>query len=648
MRFHRHYAFLQTWMASERLRSIVTADNLAVARFEPTVHFATGGAFLDLVFFDGDAIAVLPLLEVTPQMLLERELTPLIWPAACAALPRERLEALEAQIIPWLESLAFARQLNREVIRMFSSRRAYELFERARAAKLLGAATYTQTIEASAPYVYAMRFADGKRVRIADPDGGTGAAVMATRADVRADLQNPELNALARTWFGANIFGNADGGCDVAVCAHGVSVPDAPIRIVLDECPAGARLVHVARPVPADVMFSYDPDDSTAARSFGVFTAAERAIRDRFDGGAPVAGGSAGRILLLVRENWQSMPDADVDEACALAERLRAEGFTVRVCGPAAALREREPADMVHVFTLHHAGEMLEAVKGYASFGTPVVATAALPRVLNDTLGTPFTLLSGFAIGDETTILDRLELLELHALHAASVESEPRQGYSDAIRALLPHISVVVVNSQTEEDALRNVYRYTGSILRADPTVASAEPEPVAHLTGGRPFTLLHAPIESAANIPLLARAAAECGIPLVACGPTADAVVQRTAAQILGPDFVHIPRPSPGELESLYRTARLFIDVSWMPRGLSRIARAIACGCPVLVSSRSHAGALWPAVSTAAPGSFSEIRDVLARLWAAPQAVPPRPAGDAFFGVVGAYAQAQRAPTGA
>jgi hypothetical protein len=397
-----------------------------------------------------------------------------------------------------------------------------------------------------------------------------------------------------------------------------------------------------------DVLFSFDPEDSSPARTFGVFPPAGAPLRDRFGDGAPPAGGSAGRIVLLVRENWQSAPDADVDEAFALADRLRAEGFTVRVCGPAAALQDGEAPDMVHVFTLHHAGELLEAVERYASFGTPIVATAGLPRILNDTVGTPYMLMAGFGLADEITILDRLDLLELHARQAAFTESEPRQGYADAIRSLLRHVAVVLVNAEAEEQALRNTYRYDGSVLRAAPMAPSAEPVRITHLTGDRPFAFVHAPIERSTNILLLARAAAACGIPLVACGPTTEPVVQRTAAEMLGADFIHIAQPANGELESLYRTARLFVDVSWMPRGLSRIARAVACGCPALVSDRSHALSLWPDMTGAPPGTFSALQEALARLWAAPHPVRAKSGADAFLSVVSAYAQAQHTRAGA
>jgi hypothetical protein len=199
MRFHRRYPFLQAWTSSGDLCDLVTPKNLAIARFEPTMQLMTGGGVVDLIFSDGDAVAVIPLIEVSPQMLLERELTPIMWPAAYSVLPREHLEALETQIVPWLQSLAFARQLNREEIRAFSSRLPHEVFERARAANFLGAASYTQMSQACAPYVYAMRFAQkNKRVRICDANGGTGAALLAARADIRADLRSDELNALAK------------------------------------------------------------------------------------------------------------------------------------------------------------------------------------------------------------------------------------------------------------------------------------------------------------------------------------------------------------------------------------------------------------------------------------------------------------------
>lgn len=644
MRFHRRYECLQRWTGSDDLRGLISPDTLAIARFEPTMQAAGGAGLVDLVFSDGNRIAVVPFIDVVSSMVLVRELTPIAWPARCRELPPRVLQALEASIVPWLQSLVMARQLNREEIRTFSTRLRTGLFEQARSANLLGAAPYARVLEASAPYVYAMRFAHGKRVRIEDPNAATGAALLAGIATVRADLRSDESNELARNWFGSDLFGDADEECDVSICADASSASRASVRIVLDGSAPQAHDVRVAHPVPTDVMISFDPDDSSPARTFGVLARMDVPIRPRSDHRAEAAGGSAGRILLLVRENWESIPDADVDEACALADRLRTEGFAVRVCGPATALRDRESADMVHVFTLHNAGEMQEAVRHYATFGTPIVASAALPRVLSDTVGAPRTLASAFTYADESSILDHLDIFELESRHIALTEAVPREGYAEAIRALLPHMRAVLVNSGEEEEALRNTYAFAGAIRRGTPLPAAAPAEPIAHLTGDRPFAFIHAPTDASANVLLLARAAAECGIPLAIAGPVVEPSVQRMVAEILGPNLVQIPRPSAGELESLYRTARVFIDLSWMPCGLSRVARAIACGCPVLISDRSHARSVWTGLATAAPGSFSAIREGLARLWESPAPVAPRPADEAFLAVITAYAQAQSA----
>lgn len=645
MRFHRRYPFLQTWLARSGSDALLCAENLAIARFEPTVQSGGGGGVVDLLFSDGNRIAAVPFLEVTPMMLLEPERTPIVWPEAARALLPSVLNALEAQVVPWLQSMTLAGQLNAEVIRAFPGTLPEGVFDAARAASLLGAAPYTPVLLDCAPYVYAMRFARGNRVHIADPRGASGAALLVSAAQaVRADLQSGEADALARRWFDADVFGELDNAeADVAIYASEIRAPRASNRIALDACPSGAYEVRIAHPVPTDVSISFEPDDSFQARSFGITAPAEPALRERTDGVAAAAGGSSGRILLIVRENAELVPDADVEEAHALGERLASEGFTVRICGPATVAREDEAADLVHVFTLHHAAGMADAVSRYAARGVPVVATACLPLILNDTAATPYLLRSDLAAGDEGALLDRLDLLDLHARKADLTQTIPSEGYAAAIRSLLTHVNAVLVNAEPEEQLIRQTYGYAGPVLQAHPLAARAQSERIAHLTGTLDFAFVHAPLEARTNIPLLARAFAERGIPLVAAGPAFDPEVRRTAGEILGGSFIHIPAPSPGELEGLYRSARLYVDLSWLPSGLSRIARAIACGARVLVSERSHARSIWPSLAAAAPGSISSIRNALGTAWEAPAAQASAPSQPAFLSIIAAYDQAQR-----
>lgn len=640
MRFHGNYPLFQTWLDLPESATLVRADRLAVVRFEPVTNHVRGAAVLDLLFSDGERVAAVPYVCVTPEMLLERERTPMVWPQAASALGWETLDELERLILPWLESHALARQANNELVRRFSDAIAEERFEAARAAGFLGAATYAGCMIASAPYVYASRFVPEQRVAVRDARGGTGAALLAPRAQsVRADLGSSDLNALAAQWFGRNIFGPLeDRPYDVCICENGASPVPAAVQITLDSCAPDALRVEVATPVPTDVLISFDPEDASAARVFGVH-APEPLLRTSTGGLSRAAvGGSAGTIVLLMREGFERSADADVDAAHALASRLRAEGFHAELASPS-ALADDASADLVHAFSVE--SDAAAVLERFHRRGVPVVISANTAPDADEAKTAPLVTNAIFArTSDEGALCEHLELFERRMLKGAvsGSESEAAQGYG--------FVDAAIARSAPEEARLRDDFRFAGEIVRGAGYLAgeTAEPQPIGGIVGTQPFVFVHAPVEWRTNLALLMRAAAPRRMPVVVAGAAVDVDALMTARSFAPDLLIHVPSPAPGQIEALYRSARVYADVSWFSRGLHRVWRAAFSGCSLVLSRRSCAAELWPSAAQADPASVSSLGAALERAWAGDSRIDAGTPPDPFSSIISAYAAAQNA----
>lgn len=647
MRFHRRHPYLQHWLRDGNAATIVTEETLAFARLEPTLAGASGAAALDLIFSGGDAITVVPFIDVEPEMLLERERSPLIWPYACNMLSTGVLAALEERIVPWLQSLTLARQTNAEAVRAFDSA-FHDVFQAARDACFLGAAPYADVFAAAAPYVYAARFADGARVSVRDDRGGTGAALLGARANVCADLLEPQRNALARHWFGSPLFGEAPEDADVGISRSGCAPVRARITLTLDDAAGDSRTVTLARPVPNDVLLSFDPEDSAPAGEFGVRVAEPSPLREW--SGAPAdipAGGSAGRILLLLREDWHSAPDADTDEALALAARLRAEGFTVRVASPT-QLPAGEPFDLVHAFTLDRAPEMSPTLERLRAAGTPVVATANFARTSLEAAWGPSLLRGVFAQKrDEAELEEFCSLIRARAIAddtQGPQDPQPFPGYDDAVRNALAHVNALLVGSAAEEAYVRERFGFMGSCVQTMPYCPPAEAVSPDAFAGTGDFVLVHAPVDWRAGVPLVVRAAVSQNLPVVVVGPPVDGFAYRALLELGGDLVRHAPRLDDAEMEGLYRRARVYADMAWAPYGLSRLARAAASGCRLAVSRQSRAAELFSNVRVADPADEASVAAALSGAWHGAPAGPALAGQQPFLAIVSAYAAAQQA----
>lgn len=627
MRTHRNRAAFQCWRNPNLLREVVSAETLQVARMEPAIRHMHAGVGLDLVFARNGRFAVVPFVNVESTMLAEREKSAVIWPAMIAeTVGQAALEAIEAQVVPWMEALSLGRACNDETIRRFGNdSEAWKMFERAREFGFLGAAPYRRVLSDVAPYFYAVRFAAGATIAIDDAGGGSGAAILARSARmVRANLGSAERNDAACRWFGAPLFTADLPEADVRIGADASMATSARVRISTKEGLPDALRVSVATPVPYDVMVSFDTDDAPEVYAFHVDATAEVPLRRPIGADIPAAtGGSAGNILLMLRDDWRQAPDSDVDDACELARRLGAEGFTVEISGTSEHI-DVSAYDLVHAFALPHAGKMLPHLRAAASKGIPLVMTAALEDVTADaTWGIGLSNLIYKNSTDEETLADHLQLFSERRLETELFSPKgqaPYPGYESDVREALSLTNAVLTCGPAEERFLRERFAYGGYVAPVAPFVnVSAKPARTEALAGTGSFVLGHAPIHARGNQLLLARAAMAAKLPLVLLGPVADVEAYMLLRQIADEHVVLIPSASPEEIEALYRRARVFADVSWAQYGLHRIARAALSGAALVVSNRRYAAELWrPGLWLADPASVEAMTSALGDAWQA------------------------------
>lgn len=625
MRSHRNRTAYNVWTNRDRLAALVSEDTLQVARMEPVIRQMHAAAGLDLLFAKDGQTVVVPLANLEATMLTEREKSPVVWPhLVVEAVDANVLDRIESVVLPWIEALSLGRQCNAETIRRFGGDDdAFALFQSARAAGFMGASPYRAVMLAMAPYVYAVRFAENKLVQVADPAGAAGAALLARYArEVRADLGSEELNALAERWYGIGGFGAQPfEKSDLCVASDARAFGAAPVRIHTREAPAGKR-VSVATPIPYDVMVSFDVDDAPEAAAFSVECDVEVPLRSPIGAACPPAvGGSAGRILLLVRESWMRADEADSDDARELARRLCGEGFSAQICSAAQA-PDVAAYDLVHAFGLPHAAEFLPLLRTAAALRKPVVATAGLEDLVRiSAYGSGMTNVLHKSGTDEVTLEDYLTLLAERRLETEGFDprgQEPVPGYLSNVREALGLANVLLVSGPAEEAFVREQFGYGGpsapvaAYLNTDVPASCTET-----LVGDGDFVLVHAPIEARANQLLLVRAAISAGLPVVLAGPVSDVDHYMLLREIAGERVIFVPAASDAELEALYRRARVFADVSWAQTSLHRLAKAALARAALVVSSQRYAGALWrPGVFEVDPADVASIRQGLIAAW--------------------------------
>jgi len=620
MRYHDLHPMLALWRDPVLLRDAVAAETLVAARFEPTMRQGNGTGILDLTFSRAGRVAVVPFVQIDQAMLAEPENPPLIWPeAARAALDDAVVEAIEAVLLPWLHARFLGRSLNDEMARTFGVDDA--LFETARACGFLGAAPYERVLVAAAPYAYAARFAAGRSVYASDePAGASGIALLARRAGpIRASLGSAAADAVAQRWFGRPAFGEGafEERYDVVVAPAGAPVPRSTTRIVLGG--DGAAKIVVARPIPSEVMVSFDVEDSEPAGSFAV-EAPVAELRRPIGGAQPAPiGGSGGRLLFALRDDWSRAPDADVDEALALAERLRGEGFDVEVRA-SGSVRDLARYDLVHVFRLTSVADH-DALLGRArEAGLPIVATPHLDDVTVEGIWGAGMSAGLHRVAADGLVDEHRSLFERRILRAEGLEpagSEPFPGYRDMLARDLARCDALVVSGIAEERLARSL-GYGGYVGPVGPAVDAFAPvAETGHLTGDG-FIFAHAPVGMRSNHLTLARAAMAAGLPLVIAGPVIEADYLALLRERTDERVALIAAPTPGELAALYRRARVYADVAWVDPGSARSARAALCGASLVLGRSCPAVEQWGCAWAADRVVMASVAVALTGAWAA------------------------------
>ncbi len=601
----------------ERQKAFVRADRLAYARFE-TALAQKFFAIVDLVFAEGDEIAVLPFIVVDGTMLLERELSPFIWPAHLKDLDDGVVEAIEARIEPWLRSLIVARNENGFGERLFSEDVTFkQRLERAKQRGWLGTAPAREVLLDIAPHAYAVRFAFSGDVVVRGRGALNGAAYLSVgNGRTLAVAANEEEAVDARAWFGLDkVEVDAPGRCDLYVGPR-VNAPDCGTAIFLEsQAEPGERRVSVAAPLPIEVLLSYDLDDAGEASSFAV-RARPRSARASHVTVPAATGGSAGRVALVAREDLLRVRDADTDAVTMLQTMLTAEGFSAEIVAPSHF--RVDGFDLIHVFGFRYAPAIAAQIHAARDAGTPVVLTAYADDPQND-----------YPIGTGTfrRLLQNTddEIVRGEYLHALSLRRLRDDELVDAldvasVKLLCSTARVAYVTCAREEQRLRADFGFDGTSIHV-PAIAfntNGDGDPT-WATGYDDFALVFGPVGTESNAYLIARAASRLGIPLIVCGDVVDAAYYPELRTVLGRQGIWLPARelSEGERRSLLARARVVLDVSWSGQGLHRLASAACAGVPIVGSSTGYAGDVWGDLAFVAdPASEESIAVALGRAW--------------------------------
>ncbi len=584
MRIHRVFPELQPWIAlPDRVRELATVENLVAARIEPVTRGREPAAILDLAFARGDESVAIPFVYVDLAQLDVREVDPLVFPAAYADLiDEERARTFVERLFPDLEQRAHRGGFRDEEVVLYGEATA---FMRARAEGRFGAAPLARSIPSIAPAVYAQRFARAGRVLTYGANAAEAAAFVRRRATQTIALG--AAGTAAGAWYG--VAGGELDGADFDLAIGEGESPARAVTVVRTDASAPGLAIGAARPIPSDLLLSFDPADGPAAVRFFVQTSREPFSRPTVPIVPAGAGGSAGRITIVVRPDAAEVPDADSDEAAALAAYLEGEGFTPTIVSGVDALAASSP-DLVHLFGVRPGAYALRVAAWTLDHTIPLAVHAYSEDPAQG--GYWGAMIAPYCFGysaDDRSVGSYLEMLGRRAVEVDNVGpnepfAPPSAGITDAERVLRT-ADVVFVGSERERDAVSRV-RPAGLTLVVPPLPANAAGDAaIGAFTGHDPFVLVHAPIGPIHNQLVLARTTANMGIPLVLAGAVEDPLYAERVREFAA-DTRIIPEPSPAAADALYRSAAVVADAAWVARGHARLVRASAAGAAVVVSA--------------------------------------------------------------
>ena len=623
MRTHRTHEIIAPWSTA---RAVLDPTRLAAVRIEPVLRQRRAAFALDFCLVDDGGATVIPLAIADPAVIVERDREPLIFPHGTPG-DDAFAHALTARILPHLERLVLCGEDVVEHVVAFAPAPG---FDAARAAGCFGAAPLRDALVRLAPYRYARRFARGRSVRIDAPDAVGGWALLRAAGTVAVAAARRDGATLA--WYGDAPIAN-DARTDVAIVAADADARDAACVLRLDpgfDFAPDAHVVEIVDPLPLDAGIVFDPAEGPARRWFAVERAPEPAPRAVPDLTYRAAGGSAGRIaVILGRSDALRRPSADTDEARALVAAFGAEGFDAIL---AESPDELGGAHLVHVIGTREGRRARLIVDTARRRGVPVAVHAHDEDAAHGGWWGAEVTRYCFEYGaDEHDVMTYLALLAKRAVSVgdarADVPFAPGDAAPEEAAAALRDASVVFAATEEEADAIRRRTGRRGAIVVVPPVASAAAVQPVGCLTGADAFVLLHAPIGPVANALLVARCAATAAIPLVVTGPVQDASYLALVREFGGPGLVVLPEPAPGIAAGLRAAAAVVVDAGWVGEGGSRLAAAALAGARLALADRRRFDAPGVAPHRFDPADATALTRALGEAWDEALRAPSRPA---------------------
>ncbi len=610
MRTHRTHELLPPWSVGT---AVLDPARLAVVRVDPVLRQRRPALVLDFMLSGEDGTTVIPLVLVDPATVVERDRDPLIFPAGTPGDEAFAL-ALGERILPHLERLVLAGEPFAEHVVRFGESAC---FDAARAAGCFGAAPLREALARLAPYRYARRFARGRTVRIDAPDAVGGWALL--RALGTAGVAAARRDPAALAWYGE--APEAAGRADVAIVAAGADPGDAACVLRLDPGEAGCSLVEVVDPLALDVGISFDPAEGPVRRWFVVERAPEPAARHRLAEEAyAAAGGSGGRVaVVLGRADALVRPGADTDEARALVAALSAEGFDALL---AEAPDEARGADLVHLIGTRDGRRARTVVDAARRAGVPVAVHAHDDDAAAGGWWGAEVSRYCFEYGaDERDVATYLGMLAKRAVSVGPARADapfaPPEAGSDDAAAALRDASIVFAASEEEAETIRRRSGRSAGVLVVPPLAPAASSVPIGWLVGADPFALVEAPIGPLGNQLLVARCAADAGIPLVVTGPVADASYLERVREFGGPGLILLAGPAFAAAgPALRAAAAVVVDAAWVGEGGSRLAAAARLGTRMVLADHRPFAAPGVRVRRFDPADAGALTRALGEAW--------------------------------